>query len=268
MTGLRAVPSRVWSAVLALVVLASLGIALVLGAGLHVWQGTVGSAPGIAADQRLGPRSGVVTVPSRPHARPPHQQPVTPPTVTPPGTTAPVPVVAPPTVTPPVTGSGGSGSPATGHPRPVAGGGGPRPVHPPVVRLTASVRHLLEALVDVQGTALHRQAARTVALRALALREIAHGHLAKPADVRRFLLRRVHLHSVVHRQRAHGRAARGPVTLVHRPTAMGRARGHRHGHRQDFNGHGRGHGDGGEGHGHGGEGHHHGEGHGHSDGGD
>ena len=65
--GLHAVPSRVWASVAGLAVLASLSVAVVLGAGLQVWRGAVGS-PTAAAPAGLSqlPRSGLVTVPGGP----------------------------------------------------------------------------------------------------------------------------------------------------------------------------------------------------------
>jgi hypothetical protein len=72
MAVLRAVPSRVWSAVAALVVLASLGVAIVLGAGLQVWRGTVGDAPRLSGAPLPGRGSGVITLPpAAPEANPP-----------------------------------------------------------------------------------------------------------------------------------------------------------------------------------------------------
>src|SRR5436190_21744030 len=48
MVRLRAVPSTVWTAVGALAVLASTGLGVVLGAGLHVWTGPAATFVGAA----------------------------------------------------------------------------------------------------------------------------------------------------------------------------------------------------------------------------
>ncbi|MBV9292425.1 MAG: hypothetical protein JO222_08240, partial [Frankiales bacterium] len=118
MAALRAVPLKVWSAVLALVLLASLGTAVVLGAGLDVWRGSVGTLPPASRALAPLPGSGVIRVPvTAPHrhrgsapAHPSH--PVSPPVVP----------AAPPThSTPnlpshPGTGHPGTGHPSTGHP--------------------------------------------------------------------------------------------------------------------------------------------------------
>lgn len=74
MSRLRAVPSRGWLAVVALVALASLGVTAVLGAGLQVWRGTISAAPGRIAgidDLRPHPRP-VITVPVHPRGAPHH----------------------------------------------------------------------------------------------------------------------------------------------------------------------------------------------------
>ena len=55
-----AVPQRVWTAVAGLVLLASLGVTLVLAAGLSTWQGAVGNSPNKGNAQ---PPSSVVTPP-------------------------------------------------------------------------------------------------------------------------------------------------------------------------------------------------------------
>ena len=71
-----AVPQRVWTAVAGLVLLASLGVALVLGAGLSTWQGAVGhpSVQGHGAPSAGGvllpPGSAVIVVPT-PHTTQP-----------------------------------------------------------------------------------------------------------------------------------------------------------------------------------------------------
>lgn len=68
MAVLRALPNRAWSAVVALVVLASLGVAIVLGAGLDAWRSTV-SGPQYGSTQGLHPGvgPGVITLPAGPH---------------------------------------------------------------------------------------------------------------------------------------------------------------------------------------------------------
>src|SRR3954469_23627536 len=55
-----AVPQRVWTAVAGLVLLASLGVTLVLAAGLSTWQGAVSSSP---AQGKARPPGSVVTPP-------------------------------------------------------------------------------------------------------------------------------------------------------------------------------------------------------------
>src|SRR3954454_12707930 len=109
-----AVPQRVWTAVAGLVLLASLGVTLVLAAGLSTWQGAVGNGPERGNAQPPGSvvtpaSSAVIVVPTpqthRPapaaprHPSAPHLVVVT---VTPP----PAPVTAPvavPLAVPPVT---------------------------------------------------------------------------------------------------------------------------------------------------------------------
>ena len=123
-----AVPQRVWTAVAGLVLLASLGVTLVLAAGLSTWQGAVTHGPDQGSARPPGtvvtpPGSAVIVVPT-PHTRPvakPPAHPTAPTTVTvalPPAvapvaapqlptgvpTTAPSPA-PPPVATPPVTGS-------------------------------------------------------------------------------------------------------------------------------------------------------------------
>jgi hypothetical protein len=74
MTALRAMPGRVWVAVLALVVTASLATAVVFGAGLSAWRATIGqfghtSHAGLAnPGGRIAP--GVITVPGQRSATP------------------------------------------------------------------------------------------------------------------------------------------------------------------------------------------------------
>ena len=55
-----AVPQRVWTAVAGLVLLASLGVTLVLAAGLATWQGAVGNSP---SNGNAQPPGSVVTPP-------------------------------------------------------------------------------------------------------------------------------------------------------------------------------------------------------------
>ena len=65
-----AVPPGVWTAVAGLVLLASVGLALVVGAGLTVWRGAVsgaGKPPSVVVSP---PRSGLVVVPAPPVPRP------------------------------------------------------------------------------------------------------------------------------------------------------------------------------------------------------
>jgi hypothetical protein len=67
MAVLRALPNRAWSAVVALVVLASLGVAVVLGAGLDAWRGTVdGSSLGSPSGLSPNRAPGVITLPGAP----------------------------------------------------------------------------------------------------------------------------------------------------------------------------------------------------------
>jgi hypothetical protein len=70
-----AVPQRVWTAVAGLVLLASLGVTLVLAAGLATWQGAVGNSPSKGNAQPPGlvvtpPGSAVIVVPTAPASRP------------------------------------------------------------------------------------------------------------------------------------------------------------------------------------------------------
>src|SRR3954471_21289454 len=129
----RAVPTTVWTAVGALAFLASCGLAVVLGAGLHVWSGPLPttathSAPGSASLAR----SGVVTGKPPPPTAPPAPR-VGGPVVTP---AAPVGLPFVP-FTPASAGSGAPAAPAPAAPGPTAkppaaGGGTPftsRPGH-------------------------------------------------------------------------------------------------------------------------------------------
>lgn len=130
MTALRAVPSRVWAVVAALVVLASLALVAVVGIGLHTWSGTVagssGQLPHLGPGLALGqpPRSGVVTVPAD-HQRVGDEG------------TAPVPTGT----VPPVTAAAPPPSSAASAPTPparVARHGGPGPATPPAVNPPAT----------------------------------------------------------------------------------------------------------------------------------
>src|SRR5689334_18078663 len=84
-----AVPQRVWTAVAGLVLLASLGVTLVLAAGLSTWQGAVTHSPAQGSSHPPGsvvtpPGSAVIVVPT-PHTRPatePPAHPTRPTTVT------------------------------------------------------------------------------------------------------------------------------------------------------------------------------------------
>src|SRR6059058_753290 len=123
----RAVPTTVWTAVGALAFLASCGLAVVLGAGLHVWSGPVPSAAPSVIGAAGARGSGVVTVPPQTSAptQPGPGGPVTAPTVgfvpgtpsaavsAPTGGAAPVTrrpaVEAPPVVGPPSRGGRGVG---------------------------------------------------------------------------------------------------------------------------------------------------------------
>ena len=94
-----AVPPKVWTAVAGLVLLASVGLALVVGAGLSVWQGGFGSSAHGPAVVVSPPSSGVVVVPPSPAAPRvpgPVAAPVVPPAV------VRVPAVAPPSAPAPV----------------------------------------------------------------------------------------------------------------------------------------------------------------------
>jgi hypothetical protein len=119
-----AVPPRVWTAVAGLVLLASLGVTLVLGAGLATWRGAVTHSPlqGSARPPTVGttpPGSAVVVVPTpathhRGTSAPPNVTTATTVTVVPapvvvarapapPVVPAVTPAVAPPVAPPPVT---------------------------------------------------------------------------------------------------------------------------------------------------------------------
>jgi len=125
---MAAVPQRVWMAVASLVVLASVGVSLVLGAGLSTWRGEVGhsAAPGLPRQGSTvvpPPRSSVIVVPTPPGHHPAAT-----------GNTATTPVpahvtnVVPPAL--PHTSAGSAAAPAAVPPAPVA--------HPRVVRPTGS----------------------------------------------------------------------------------------------------------------------------------
>ena len=118
----RAVPTAVSTAVGALAFLASTGLAIVLGAGLHVWSGP--TTPGAAAGHGvLGPApvtgraGGVVTVTVAPP-----RLPATGPGVTPPTITLPFVPFTPRAV--PASSNGGAGLPSPSGPGPVS-----TPVH-------------------------------------------------------------------------------------------------------------------------------------------
>jgi len=109
-----AVPQRVWTAVAGLVLLASLGVTLVLAAGLSTWQGGVNNSPDKGSAHPPGsvvtpPGSAVIVVPT-PHTHPPAPaappqpsaaHPVTVIVTAPPAPVAPP--VAAPVAAPPVT---------------------------------------------------------------------------------------------------------------------------------------------------------------------
>src|SRR3954454_12911863 len=116
MTRWRAVPTTVWTAVGALAFLASCGLAVVLGAGLHVWSGPVPSAAPSVIGAAGSRGSGVVTVPSNTSA----------PTQPGPGRPAPAPAAGFVAGTPSTPGSAPTGVSA-----PVAGG--PAIHEPPAV---------------------------------------------------------------------------------------------------------------------------------------
>lgn len=107
-----AVPQRVWTAVAGLVLLASLGVTLVLAAGLSTWQGAVSNPSDKGNAQPPGsvvrpPSSAVIVVPTPhtnrpPAAAPPHPAAARPAaahpvlvTVTPAPAPVPAPVTAP-----------------------------------------------------------------------------------------------------------------------------------------------------------------------------
>lgn len=231
MAGLR-VPGRAWSAVVALVVLASVGITVVLAAGLQVWRGTVGSAPAaVAPDLFRGPGSGIVTVPGHPRHTVASSPPV--------GIPAPSSPAQPPTVVPvtaPGAGPAGGGQPVPGpsggasgpgHERPGGGGVTGRPTNPgvgtgrpgrPAVGLRSHVRHLLARVLALHGAALRRLAERTVRARGHVLRLIARRHLEGSPAVRRYV---AHRHAAERRLRHDERG---------HPNAYGRLRTHGHGH--------------------------------------
>jgi len=108
-----AVPQRVWTAVAGLVLLASLGVTLVLAAGLATWQGAVGKSTGKGSARPPAsvvspPGSAVIVVPSPPARRP-----------APPAAPQPKPgSVAVPPVTAPVVASEPVPAPAVAPPAP------------------------------------------------------------------------------------------------------------------------------------------------------
>src|SRR4051812_11837859 len=110
MTRWRAVPTTVWTAVGALAFLASCSLAVVLGAGLHVWSGPVPSAPPSVIGAAGSRGSGVVTVP--PHTSAP--------TRPAPGAPATAPAAGFVPGTPSTASTAGSAP--TGGPAPVTGG--------------------------------------------------------------------------------------------------------------------------------------------------
>lgn len=134
MTALRAVPARVWAVVAALVVLASLALVAVVGAGLHAWSGTVagsaGQLPHLGNGLALGqpPRSGVVTVPGHPPVRAPEAPGTGPTGAAPPATAAAQPARPAPHAAPEPARHGRHGGTGTA-PGPAA----PPVVTPPVV---------------------------------------------------------------------------------------------------------------------------------------
>lgn len=220
----RAVPTAVWTAVGALAFLASTGLAVVLGAGLHVWSGPLAPptsvGPPSASAGRVG-GSGVVTVappatqqPARPHTTAPGVPAVALPFV--PFTSAPAPAAAVDTVAPrqQVQTSTGSAEPVA-HPR------------PNLVRAVLGLpRELRTTLLG--GTRLRLAPAKSVEDALLAA--------ARP-------LPKVHAHSAMHlKGHVHG--------------AVGRHHhSHHHGSRTHGK-HGHGHGEAGHGHRHGHHGHH------------
>jgi len=106
-----AVPQRVWTAVAGLVLLASLGVTLVLAAGLSTWQGAVGNSPTPNSARPPGsvvtpPGSAVIVVPTPSARRPAPAAPPHPRTVVVALPAAPAPVAAPlpvPVAAPPVS---------------------------------------------------------------------------------------------------------------------------------------------------------------------
>jgi len=115
-TRLRAVPSTVWTAVGALAFLASTGLAVVLGAGFHVWGGGQAPAPTALLVGGHG-RSAVVTVPGHAPAKPTGVPSV-------PAGPASVPVTIHGSGNGATAGAGGSGSGAAPSTPPAARGGG------------------------------------------------------------------------------------------------------------------------------------------------
>ena len=233
----RAVPTAVSTAVGALAFLASAGLAVVLGAGLHVWSGP--AAPGVLGGHpQSGPASvtgrvgGVVTV-TPPAAQPQRPQPGSsgpgPSTVLPfvpfvPAAQVPSPPVATPAV-PPATGPGDVTQP------PRRGGRGPDMGRRAFLRGPHGVRTILD------GSA--------------ALRTMTHARLALRAD---------RISRPFHEGRANARG--------HHRDGEDRHRGHHggphfhggpHHHAGKHSPHGHGHGHGRH------DGRHHGHGHGHHD---
>jgi hypothetical protein len=220
----RAVPTAVSTAVGALAFLASAGLAVVLGAGLHVWGGSAVPAglsgqrqPGsVTVTHRVG---GVVTVPQ---PVTPAQRPQTGPSAPGPTTSLPfipfvpsAPAAAPPTSTPAVPPATGQGTAGTQLQR--SGHG-----HPLTLRAFLNeLRRAGSTGEDSDGLRALRQTGDRQALRA-----------EQPARTGK----RAHGHTEAREAPGHGK---------------GHARAHRHGARHHHRGHGSRHHGHGHGHGHG-----------------
>lgn len=246
MTALRGVSSRLWAAVVALAVLASIALVGVLAAGLDAWRGSVGNGPsGTPRALSAGPSGGVVTVPGPAlPSGPPRSGPATGPVVVAGGAgpAAPVARVAAPR-------PGHEQAPATGHPParpheheqrsepPTTPGSGPEPA-PPVTGIPArpAVRPI-GSTADNDGNGLaigpehaagrdrdrghgHGHGHPTAARTAAAADSRGHGHAAGQAQG----------HHGGH-ARDHGRArGRGHGSSHGHGHPHGPARGHGHGH--------------------------------------
>lgn len=232
----RAVPTAVSTAVGALAFLASTGLALVLGAGLHVWSGPatpgdLGSQPRAGAPAVTGPVGGVVTVPP----------PVTRAQAPQPASSGAGPAVALPFVpfvpaAPAPAPAHATGEPAPAVPGPAADTAdtpGPSSLRPTFARLRALRATTANALGLLSPSA--RKTLRLTTDDELSVRQgrvghaRSHGHHALDANDRARGHRHGHAHGHGHRPH-HGNGSHDHGRHHHGHGAHGEGR-HHHGHR-------------------------------------